>query len=142
MTVLESCSAERQHSGRRGRYFCLVIHEADEPDPDARSADGSARARLPPKGAKGLANEGGSGRRAATARLVESAGGKLDAFFFAFLGVDAYIIVDLLDNVAADAAVLAGNQIGAVATKTVVLLTPEEIDEAVRKPLGFRGPGH
>ena len=52
MTVLESCSAERQHSGRRGRYFCLVIHEADEPDPDARSADGSARARLPPRARK------------------------------------------------------------------------------------------
>jgi len=28
-----------------------------------------------------------------------------------------------------------------VATKTVVLLTPEEIDEAARKPLEFSGPG-
>jgi hypothetical protein len=35
-----------------------------------------------------------------------------------------------------------GNQTGAVATKTVVLLTPEEIDEAAREPLDLRGPGH
>jgi len=34
-----------------------------------------------------------------------------------------------------------GGRVDTVATKTVVLLTPEEIDEAARKPLEFRGPG-
>jgi uncharacterized protein with GYD domain len=94
------------------------------------------------EGAKGVAKEGGSGRRAATARLIESAGGRLESFHFAFGGVDAYIIADLPDNVTAAAAVLAANQTGAVATRTVVLLTPEGMDAAAGKALDYRPPGH
>lgn len=45
------------------------------------------------------------------------------------------------DNVTAAAAVLAGDQTGDVATKTVASLTLEEIDEAARKLLEFRAPG-
>ena len=40
-------------------------------------------------------------RRLAIAKLMESAGGKLEAFYFAFGATDAYVIVDLPDNVAA-----------------------------------------
>jgi uncharacterized protein with GYD domain len=94
------------------------------------------------EGAKGVAKEGGSGRRAATARLIESAGGRLESFHFAFGGVDAYIIADLPDNVTAAAAVLAANQTGAVATRTVVLLTPEDMDAAAGKALEYRAPAH
>jgi uncharacterized protein with GYD domain len=39
-------------------------------------------------GAKGVAKEGGSARRAATAKAIESLGGKLESFVFAFGGVD------------------------------------------------------
>jgi hypothetical protein len=31
---------------------------------------------------------------------------------------------------------------GLVDTKTIVLLTPEEVDEAARKAVSYRGPGH
>jgi uncharacterized protein with GYD domain len=41
-------------------------------------------ARYTTEGAKGLTREGGSGRRAAVAKTVESAGGNLEAVYFAF----------------------------------------------------------
>jgi len=40
-------------------------------------------------------------RGLAIAKLMESAGGKLESFYFAFGATDAYVIVDLPDNVAA-----------------------------------------
>ena len=93
-------------------------------------------------GAKGVAREGGSARRAATAKAIESAGGKLESFYFAFGGVDVFMIVDLPDNVSAAAAALAGIESGGMTTKTVVLLTPEEMDKAAKKTVAFRAPGH
>ena len=36
------------------------------------------------EGTKGLAREGGSGRREAVTKVVESVGGKLEAFYYAF----------------------------------------------------------
>lgn len=93
------------------------------------------------EGAKGLAKEGGSGRRAAIAKAAESAGGKLESFHFAFGGSDAYVILDLPDNVTAAALALAVNQGGLASTKTVVLLTPEEVDAACKKTISYRQPG-
>jgi uncharacterized protein with GYD domain len=93
-------------------------------------------------GAKGVAKEGGSARRAATAKAIESLGGKLESFVFAFGGVDVYMIVDLPDNVSAAAAALTASETGAVTTKTVVLLTPEEMDKAAKKTVAYRAPGH
>ena len=37
---------------------------------------------------------------------------------------------------------LAANQSGAVAVKTVVLLTPEEMDNAAKRTVNFRPAGH
>ena len=37
-------------------------------------------------GAKGIAKEGGTARRKATAKLMEEAGGKLESYHFAFGG--------------------------------------------------------
>ncbi len=52
-------------------------------------------ARYTTEGAKGVAHEGGTGRRAAVAKMTEGLGGKLEAFYYAFGDVDAYVIVDL-----------------------------------------------
>jgi uncharacterized protein with GYD domain len=98
-------------------------------------------ARYTAEGAKGLMREGGSGRRAAVTKTVESVGGKLEAFYFGFGDVDVYIIVDLPDNVSAAAVSLAANQSGFLASKTIVLMTPEEMDQATKKTTGFRPPG-
>ena len=99
-------------------------------------------AHYTPEGAKGVAKEGGSGRRAAVAKAAESVGGKLESLYFAFGGVDAYVTVDLPDNVAAAAMALAVNQGATAAVKTVVLMTPEEMDKAAKTMVGYRPPGH
>jgi len=95
-----------------------------------------------PEGAKGVAKEGGSGRRDAVAKAAESVGGKLESIFFAFGGVDGYVTVDLPDNVAAAAMALAVNQGNTATVKTVVLMTPEEMDKAAKKTVKYRPPGH
>lgn len=92
-------------------------------------------------GAKGVAQEGGSGRRAAIAKMTESMGGKLESFYYAFGGVDAYVIADLPDNVTAAAIALAVNQGGGATVKTVVLVTPEDMDKAGKKSVDYRAPG-
>ena len=98
-------------------------------------------AHYTPEGAKGIIKEGGSGRRAAIEKAVAGLGGRLESFYFAFGGVDAYVIVDLPDNVTAAAMALAVGQSGLASTKTVVLLTMEETDAATKKSVAYRGPG-
>jgi uncharacterized protein with GYD domain len=98
-------------------------------------------AHYTPDGAKGIIKDGGSARRAAIDKAVAALGGKMEAFYFAFGGVDAYVIVDLPDNVTAAAMALAVNQSGLASTRTVVLMTPEEADAATKKVPSYRGPG-
>ena len=98
-------------------------------------------ARYTAEGARGLAREGGTGRRAAAAKAVEGLGGKIEAFYYAFGDVDAYVIFDVPDNVSAAALALAVGQSGGINTKTVVLITPEEMDRAGKKAVDFRAPG-
>ena len=94
------------------------------------------------EGAKGLLKEGGTKRRQAAEQAIKSAGGKLEAFYFAFGDNDAFVIVDAPDHASVAAMSLAINASGAVRTKTVVLLTPEEIDQATKKGTTYRAPGH
>ena len=93
------------------------------------------------EGTKGLIKEGGSKRRAAAQQLVQSAGGKLEVFYFAFGDCDAYAIADMPDAVSGAAASLAVNATGAVSIKTTMLLTPEEMDAAAKKTISYRPPG-
>ena len=60
--------------------------------------------------------------------------------YFAFGDVDCFVIVDLPDNVSAAALSLAVNESGLIASKAIVLLTPEEMDEAGKKKVHFRAP--
>ena len=94
------------------------------------------------EGAKGLLKDGGSKRREVAEQALKSAGGKMEAFYFAFGDRDAFVIVDAPDHVSVSAASLTINASGAVRTKTVVLLTPEEIDRAAKKNVTYRAPGH
>lgn len=93
------------------------------------------------EGTKGLLAEGGTKRREAAVKAIKAAGGKVEAFYFAFGKSDAIVVVDLPDNVSATAASLAINASGAVTTSTTVLLTPAEVDEAVKKVVPYRAPG-
>ena len=93
------------------------------------------------EGAKGLAKEGGTKRRAAVQQMVEKAGGKLHAFYFAIGESDAYAISEFPDVATAVAMSLAVNGSGAVHLKSTLLLSPEEFDEATKKSIGYRPPG-
>ena len=99
-------------------------------------------ARYTSEGAKGVAKEGGTGRRAAIAKMAEAVGGKLESIYFAFGDVDAYVIVDLPDSTTAAAVALAVNQSGGASCKTVVLMTPEEMDKAGKVSVKYKAPGH
>ena len=92
-------------------------------------------------GAKGLMKEGGSARRAVVQKLVESLGGKVEAFYFAFGEDDAYIIADLPDAATGIAISLTVNASGAVRLSTTPLITPEELDAASKKTVNYRAPG-
>lgn len=98
-------------------------------------------ARYTSEGAKGLAREGASGRHAAIAKTVQSAGGKLEAVYFALGDVDVYIVVELPDTISAAAISLAVNQSGFIATKTIALMSVEEMDRAAKMAVEFRPPG-
>ncbi len=93
------------------------------------------------EGAKGVAREGGSGRREAIQKMFEGLGGKLESLHFAFGDVDAYAIGELPNNDSAAAASLAVSQSGLATTRVVVLLTPEEMDKAGKKSVNYRAPG-
>jgi uncharacterized protein with GYD domain len=92
-------------------------------------------------GTKGLVKEGGSKRRTAVQQMVEKAGGKLHAFYYAFGGDDVCGIVEFPDHASAAAVSLAVNAAGAAHLRTTLLLTPEEIDAAVKKTVSYRPPG-
>ncbi|MDQ4145089.1 MAG: GYD domain-containing protein [Actinomycetota bacterium] len=99
------------------------------------------RASYTVEGAKGLLREGGTSRRQAVERLVESAGGRVEAFYFAFGEDDTYTIIDVPDNTTAAAVSMAIYASGAVRVNSIPLLTPEEIDEAAKKQVEYRPPG-
>lgn len=99
------------------------------------------RASYTADGTKGLAKEGGTKRRAAVQQMVEKAGGKLSAFYFALGEADVYAIADFPDSATAVAVSLAVNSSGAVSLKSTLLLSPEEFDAAIKKTVGYRAPG-
>jgi uncharacterized protein with GYD domain len=99
------------------------------------------QASYTPEGFKGLQKDKGSGRKAAVAKAVEAAGGKLEAFYYAFGADDAVLIFDLPDNVTAAAVALAVAATGLVQIRTTPLLTVEEVDQALQKKINYKAPG-
>ena len=99
------------------------------------------QANYKPEGVKGLLKEGGTKRRTAIEQMTAAFGGRVEAFYFAFGDRDVFVIVDAPDNVSAAAVALAVNASGLVSTTTTPLLTPEEVDQAAKKSVTYRGPG-
>lgn len=93
------------------------------------------------QGVEGLRSKGGSSRRDAVGDMISGAGGKMEAFYFAFGKGDVYVIADLPDNEAAAAIAMSVNASGGVTAKTVVLLTAEEVDQAAKRSVDYRPPG-
>src|SRR3954462_3568865 len=76
------------------------------------------------------------------AQVLESLGGKLECFYFAFGEDDAIMIYELPDNVAAVRVSIAVNASGLIVSKTTPLLPGEEVDHAGgARDGGSGGPG-
>ena len=93
------------------------------------------------EGVKGVLKDGGTKRRQAAEAAVKSTGGSLEAMYFAFGEDDVYCIVDSPDNTSVAAASMAIAASGLVKPTTVVLLTAEEMDQAVKKSPTYTPPG-
>ena len=94
-----------------------------------------------PEGMKGLMKEGGTSRVNMIEKLVQGMGGTLHDFYFAFGDNDAYLIADLPDKTDVTAIAMTVGASGAASVKTVVLLTPEEVDQATQRAVDYRPPG-
>jgi uncharacterized protein with GYD domain len=83
-------------------------------------------------------------RRDAARTYIESVGGKLHGFWYAFGAYDGYNLWEAPDNVSMAAVAIAIGSGGALASiETTVLLTVEETLEALGRAgsVGYRQPG-
>lgn len=92
------------------------------------------------QGLSGLLKEGGSKRRSMVEQLAKEMGGKLEAFYFAFGNDDFVIVLDLPSNLDMAATSIVAQASGTVKSRVTILMTPEDVDEAVRKKVDFRPP--
>jgi uncharacterized protein with GYD domain len=98
-------------------------------------------AKYTPEGLKGLVKEGVAKRRASVEQAIKALGGHVESFYFAFGEHDAVVITELPDNVSVAALSLAVGATGLVGLTTVVLISPDEMTEAMKKTVAYRGPG-
>ncbi len=99
------------------------------------------RASYTAQGARGLLKDGGTRRKQVIEQLVAGLSGTLEALYFAFGDRDVVMILDLPSDEAATAAALTAAATGAANPTTTVLLTPEQIDAAVKTAVSYAPPG-
>lgn len=92
-------------------------------------------------GVQGLRKEGGSARRDAVEKACSSLGGKMESFYYCFGDSDVVGIMDLPDNATAAGFALVVESAGTVSVRLTSLLSPEEIDQAVKTGGDYRAPG-
>jgi uncharacterized protein with GYD domain len=100
-----------------------------------------ARLSLTAEGVRALQKDGAASRRAAAAKLIESLGGKLESYYYAFGEHDVIGIADLPDNDTAVAVSVAVNAVGLIKYSITPLLTVEEMDKALAKSRNLQPPG-
>ena len=93
------------------------------------------------EGAKGLLKDGGTKRRQAIEAAIKAVGGRVEAFYFAFGEHDVYVIFDAPDNASVAAIAISVGAAGGAVSRTTVLLTPEELDQATKKKPNYTPPG-
>jgi len=100
-------------------------------------------ARYSPEGAIGLAKEGGTGRRDAVKKHLKEIGGKLESMYFAFGDVDCFRHRRPARQRERGGAFLPRRQRKRHDSRArrIVLLTPEEMDQAAKTKVHFRGQG-
>jgi uncharacterized protein with GYD domain len=93
-------------------------------------------------GIRGVLKGGGSARVSAVEKALTGLGGSVESFYFGFGGADVYVTVDVPGNVEAAAMAATVGASGAMASyETVVLLSPEEMDQASKAAIDYSPPG-
>ena len=98
-------------------------------------------AKYDAEGVRGLKEAGAPSRAKAVNDMATGLGGSLEAFYFAFGDVDAFVVVELPDDEAAAAAALTVGATGSVQVSTIKLLTVDEADAAIARSVDYRPPG-
>ncbi len=94
------------------------------------------------EGIKGVMKDGGTGRVVSVEKALSGVGGSLESFYFAFGSDDVYVIADVPDNATAMAMAATIGSSGAISSyETVVLLSPAEVDTAMKTSVSYRAPG-
>jgi uncharacterized protein with GYD domain len=93
------------------------------------------------EGMQGVVKEGAVGRRATIEKMAADMGGSITSFDYAFGDIDVYVISEMPDQVTAAAVATAVAASGAASIETVVLLSAEEVDQAIAKNAPYRAPG-
>jgi uncharacterized protein with GYD domain len=94
------------------------------------------------EGIKGVVKAGGTSRLQAIEKMLAGVGGTVESFYFAFGGRDVYVVVEVPQTIQAAAVAAAVTSSGAMSSyETIVLLTPEEIDEAMEVAVQYAPPG-
>lgn len=92
-------------------------------------------------GMKGVRDKGAKSRADAVGEMIKSAGGTMEAFYFAFGDADVYVLADLPDDESAAAIAFTVSASGGATTSTVKLLTVEQADAALTHSVSYRPPG-
>jgi uncharacterized protein with GYD domain len=98
------------------------------------------RAKYTSQGIKGAVKEGFAAREKYVTGLIDTLGGKTEAWYYAYGPDDVIIIVDA-EPTATQAISLAINQSGSVELTITPLITSAELDQARRKLPDYRAPG-
>ena len=92
-------------------------------------------------GLEGVRSAGAKSRVDTVATMLEKMGGHMESFHFAFGDTDVFVVAEAPDDEAAAAVAMAINSTGAVSVRTTKLLTPEQVDEALRRSVEYHAPG-
>jgi uncharacterized protein with GYD domain len=96
-------------------------------------------ARYESSGMQGVLAKGGSARAKVIEDAAAAVGGRMATFDFG--DDDVFTICELPDNRAAAALAMAVNASGLTHVRTVVLLSPEEVDAATQQDVTYTAPG-
>ena len=93
------------------------------------------------KGLEGLRAAGAKSRVDAVTSMIEAMGGRLESLHYAFGDTDVFVIADAPDDESVAALAVVINSSGAVTVRTTKLLTADQVDEALQRPVDYRPPG-
>ena len=85
-----------------------------------------------------LLAEGGSNRREALAGAIESVGGSLESFYYAFGDTDLFMIAEIPDDTTATALSMRINAAGVLIVSVTKLIEVEKVDHAIAKQVTYR----